>query len=455
MSELSNQIRAEFEGIDENDFPLNIFPQKIKSIAIDLKRYNGYPIEYTLMSIISAVGTAIGNSYRLHVMENWDAKAVFFVLIVGLPASCKSHPMNFAYKPLEKADLKVYARYQEEMKIYNEQSGKGKKDKSEGEVREPMQMPVCKRTILSDITPEVLTRIHSNNKKGVAIKRDEFIGLIKTLDQYNKGQFIESLLTSWSGGPLYTDRCNNPAPSIISHPHINIIGSIQPGVLPEFITESRINNGFIDRCLFVLPCRQEFVQWQIAEPHKLIEGYQSPSERWDIIMQKFVGLEYDQEGDATVLEFSEESRGRLFNWRNDRMNAIPKDTFHGQELGRFSKMSDYTIRLSLVIQLMRWACGACGKSEIDIVSVESAIRLMVWLEGSYTRTIVECEACKLNKNSQTNKLLAILSDEFTTSQAHEVGKTVAMQPRTVDDWLVRQVKDNTIEKIKQGLYKKR
>ena len=361
--------------------------------------------------------------------------------------------MNFAYKPLEDYDMKVYEKFQEELKVFiQEQDARKKSNQKE---LSAFDAPICKRTILSDITPEVLVRIHRNNQKGVAIKVDEFLGMIKSADQYSKGQFLESLLSTWSGCKLKVDRCSNPIPILISNPHINIIGTLQPGVLSEFVTTSRLNNGFIDRCIFVSPLKQEFTSWRIDEPEDTIQNYQKPGDRWGTIVQKLLNMEYDQTGKGVnVLNFTKEARTYLFNWRNDMMNSIPKDVSHARDLGRFTKQADYATRFSLIFQLLRWACGECSNTEVDIVSVKAAISLSEWTELSFLRMMDELTNQKVVPNSQTEKILSELSEEFTTSQALEAGKKARMKERTVNDWLKAQTDFGVIEKVKFGVYRK-
>lgn len=72
---------------------------------------------------------------------------------------------------------------------------------------------------------------------------------------------------------------------MIMNPHINIIGTIQPGILSEFITETRLDSGLIDRFIFVYPQHQEFYMWQLPNPQSQNNNYRKPSERWNDIIQ--------------------------------------------------------------------------------------------------------------------------------------------------------------------------
>lgn len=132
------------------------FPQKIQSLVLDLKRNNGYPIEYTSMALLSAFSTAVGNTYKLEVNDNWKARTVFYFVIVGLPATLKTHPVNFAYAPLEEYDIKMLEKCKQDKKEFEQQINSLKKSKN-SDYTIP-EMPVCKRTILDDVTPEVVAK---------------------------------------------------------------------------------------------------------------------------------------------------------------------------------------------------------------------------------------------------------------------------------------------------------
>ena len=55
---LTNMLRSEVEHISETGFPLDVFPDKIQDIILNLARYENFNIEYTTSIILSAVATA-------------------------------------------------------------------------------------------------------------------------------------------------------------------------------------------------------------------------------------------------------------------------------------------------------------------------------------------------------------------------------------------------------------
>ena len=48
----------------------------------------------------------------------------------------------------------------------------------------------------------------------------------------------------------------------------------------------------------------------------------------------------------------------------------------------YCKLEIYIIRFCLIIQIVRWTCGECGKTYIDLLTVERAIKLTEFLKES-------------------------------------------------------------------------
>ena len=119
---------------------------------------------------------------------------------------------------------------------------------------------------------------------------------------------------------------------------------------------------------------------------------------------------------------------------------------------RIFKSPLITARISLVIQMLRWACGESHKDNVDIDSVKSAIRLTEYFENCYKRIEVFMNSESLTP--QKKDLLDYLSEKFTTSDAIKAGKEVGLSERSVMYTLSELNKANIIRKIKHGEYEK-
>lgn len=58
--ELCNRIRMEAEDIERTGFPLEVLPQAVQSVILDMATYENYKIEFIATAMLSAVSAALG-----------------------------------------------------------------------------------------------------------------------------------------------------------------------------------------------------------------------------------------------------------------------------------------------------------------------------------------------------------------------------------------------------------
>lgn len=59
-------IRMEAEHT-EHRLPLEVFPQTVQSVILDMARYENYKTEFIATAMISAVSAALGGTYRIRI----------------------------------------------------------------------------------------------------------------------------------------------------------------------------------------------------------------------------------------------------------------------------------------------------------------------------------------------------------------------------------------------------
>lgn len=69
--EICNKLRSEASGVATSGIPLDVFPQKMQQMILDLARTENYSIEFTATSLISAMAAAVGNSCYIRIKGNW------------------------------------------------------------------------------------------------------------------------------------------------------------------------------------------------------------------------------------------------------------------------------------------------------------------------------------------------------------------------------------------------
>ena len=147
------------------DFPLGALPMKIQRIVREANDCYGYPVDYLAGAMLVAVGLGIGNTHFARLKGKWDESAILFMALVGRPGACKSHPLNFAIRPFSELDGVATRAYVKACEEYERQRELPIKERSEPH---PV-VPVCKRFLISDATPEAMLLIHSQNLRGICM----------------------------------------------------------------------------------------------------------------------------------------------------------------------------------------------------------------------------------------------------------------------------------------------
>lgn len=440
--ELCNRIRMEAEHINDTDFPLEVFPQTMQSVILDMARYENYKAEFIATAMLSAVSAALGGTYRIRIKGEWQSNAALYIILVGRPGLGKTPPLEAAYRPIRKHDYALFKAYETELEVWKAAGENGKK-------------PVLRRTVVSDFTPESLLLTHSNNPRSVVILVDEIMGMFNSANRYTNGQLIEQLLTAWSGGALDVTRVSSTIPIHIEQPCINIVGTTQTKRVHELLTKGFEDNGLLDRFLFVLPKSWKMSKWTDWDDGG-VDRAALPAARWEQILSKVLALDYDigeEERMPHVLSMDREAKEYFYSWWNrkvERINLIEDDA---EVDSREMKHPAQVARLALLMQVLRYASGEGNLQSVDTASVKAAIRLNGYFEDSYRRirSFVAEDMCE----DPPKVLLSLLPDTFDTKTAIAIGKELQnVSERTVMNYLKELCRSRLLRKSKAGHYEK-
>lgn len=229
-------------------FPVQIFSSTIFTFINEVSEKAMFSKDFMAVSIISAISTILGQKVRLKVNNTWFTSPIFWFSVVGTPGSKKSHPVKFCLKPLKEFDIENKAIYDEQMRNwddYNDMDDFERKEflKKNGKVRKPKYY----QYVVKDATIEALFNVHEINNNGILLYKDELIGLIKGMGQYKNGagEEMEQFLSMFDGDEIKKNRVSKE-PLLIPDTCVNIIGTIQPGVLDKIPRD----NGLMQRFLF-------------------------------------------------------------------------------------------------------------------------------------------------------------------------------------------------------------
>lgn len=247
---------------------------------------------------------------------------------------------------------------------------------------------------------------------------------------------------------------NNPIPIHIEYPCINIIGTIQTKLVHELFKKGYKDNGFLDRMLFVLPKTQKISEW--IDSDEEVNTNTLAAQRWATILDKVQSLEYNcqenEEPKPTILKMDKEAKTYFYDWRNSAIRKVDETPNDQDVKNRVMKQPNIVAKLSLIMQVIRWACGESHLQYVDLESVKRAVRIDEFFEENYSR--IEERVATESLEPQQSDLLDLLPSQFETKQATAAGAQQGMAVRTVMNYLSEMTKAGVIKKVKHGVYHK-
>jgi hypothetical protein len=433
---------------EANPFPVEVFPQAVQDIIQATNQTLNFPVDFIGASMLYAVSVAVGNTHKVEVKRGWLESCVMYLAIVARAGTNKSHPLSFALQPINERDKKTYRQYEQEKQEYDKAVNLSKKEREQQAVEEPKK-PVWQKFLLSDFTPEALAEVHKFNKRGIGVYVDELAGWFKNFNRYNKGSEMEFWLSVWSGKPINIDR-KTGEPVFIPLPFISVAGTIQNGLLNELAKDNRNQNGFIDRILFVVPDNVQKTYWNEEELNEEV------SASWYNIILNLLGLNIILDEtltpSPTVLKFAPEAKRLLMEWQKantDQSNGAEHEAISGI----YSKLEMYAIRLALILEMLRYACGEGNRQAIGTESVTGALKLIEYFKNSAVKVYsIISDASPIDMQPQDKQALyEALPARFTTEEGLRIAESKGVAERTFK----RFIHDKGLFKhVKWGEYEK-
>lgn len=432
-----------------NNFPTEVFPLPVQQIITATNASLSFPVDFIGASLLYAASVAIGNTHRVEVKTGWQEGAVLYLALVGLPGTNKTHPMQFALKPVFAFDKARFQEYEQQRQDYEKALNlfRNNKKRPAGDPEPPK--PVLKQILLRDTTPEALAQVHKFNLRGIGVYSDELAGWFKNFNRYNKGSEMEFWLSGWSGTQISINR-KSSEPLLISQPFISVAGTIQNGVLNELAKDGRTENGFCDRILFAFPDNLQKEPWN---PGQLS---QAVIHNWEAIISKLLGIEIALDNTFSpvpeLIGFSPEAWQLLSDWQRD--NTTECNLADNEAIGGiYAKLEIYAIRLALILEILFWACGQGNRQAISERAVQGALKLVEYFKNSAIKVYGIISNTNPAEQLPTNKrnLLRTLPDCFTTEAALEIAEAQGIPGRTLKRFLTDR---RFFSRLSQGEYEK-
>jgi hypothetical protein len=435
----------------ENNFPFDVFPSPFRELILECNSALNFPVDYMGSAIIAAVSTAVGKSARLKVKKGWSGNASFYIAIVGNAGANKSHPLEMAFNPFQKIDHTELQKFKIEYNEFEVFQSLSTKDKA----KQPKPIkPILLKTVLHNITPEILFQRLSDNDRGCIVVSDELASFWEGINNYSKGDPTGNFLSLWSNMPTSIDRVKHPIPFIIPHQFLNIIGGIQPRVLPKLFTQRKSDNGLLQRFLFAYPTNAEKQPINDIEINEsLILVYND----WINNYRNSNPINIDHESglsNSKTYSWSPEAKKFFYEWHIEHTILVNDngDSLKGEII---SKFDIHFVRLSLVLQIM----FDYRTNRISLQATEGAAKLCSYFLRTALKVLELLQSgdpvIMLPINKQI--LYHALPAKFTTGEAIAIGKEIDNGGKGFDEKAVdRFIKDQSLfVKVKHGHYRKK
>lgn len=433
-----------------SDFPVHVFPVKMQRIILELNTTCAFPIDYTASAMLAAISVAIGNTHRVEIKRNWQESAIVYIAIVGRPGDCKSHPLTFVMRPLVNADWKNNQEFQKKHCEYQQAIAMSRKERISSGLDEFPKEPKRMRYLVSDVTQEGLSAIHSHNPRGLCLWVDELSAWFKNFTRYNTGSEEQFWLSAFNGSTTMSDRKNCQNSIFIKRPFISVVGTIQKRLLTELANGERAANGFIDRILFAMTKSNVKPRWNEDEVRDDLDR------EWERILNRLLSVECvvneDKEPIPTVMRFTPDAKRRLYEWQHENAALCDKE-MSDNVVSLFCKLEIYVLRFCLILRLVRWAVGEDQPrpSDIEDDDVVGAIDLAEYFRSNALSVLTCISEEKLNELHRT--VYEHLTEEFSTADGIRIAERFGMKDHTFKMFLTRNL--NTLfRRIRQGWYQK-
>lgn len=406
------------------EFPIEVFPEKIKKFVQNASYVMDAPPEYFSAGIITVTAFLINSQGFLNIKKNsWAEPAILWMALVGEPGKKKKTPvlmlinriLNTIDKQLEAKYIEELQKYDIEMLKYDVNLKNWKKDGNiDAEPPIAPKKPVRELLYASDTTIEALSENQSKNPHGIGIMRDELSGFIEGFNKYQKGggNDKEYYLSSFSGDEYIVSR-KGVTPFKVK-PYHNIFGGIQPSKVEYLLfNDLKVTDGFTERFLF---CLTDYIKRGKMTNDELDEELKLYLENLMLDIYSY----FTQDG-IKYYELSKEARERLFEILDYLDKETLDDANHELLQSYLEKIKTCIPRFALILHCL------CNHKEqyVSKETIDSAYKIAQYFINCFIK--ITKIAIKIKCNSLEHYTVQWLKlqkkTSITPSQLHLSNKS--------------------------------
>jgi hypothetical protein len=400
-------------------FPIDVFPKSIQEFISEMNLSLNYNIDFLSVAFLFTFATLNGNRSKLKVKNGWMAPTIFWSIAVGEPGTMKTHPLSTVIGALQGIDRTNKKRYDQDLDVWetNMEDQKTQKQKATAS-KEPK--PVFRQILINDYTLEALHEVHNFNPNGIGLYRDEIVGFLHDMNKYRRGSDEQFWLESFNNKSYIINRVSK-RPLLIDNININIVGSIQPDVLMNVISDSG-NNGLVDRFLFTIAETE-------IKPMTLVEMSEDWLEWWKIQVSEIYEMILAMP-ENYVYHMSDAAKDYFVTLDKKMVDFQLSEDEPASIKNYVSKMKTYIPRFALLTYLIDGWFGELSSQTVDLIHMQKAERIAeyfinsaryVLTENSYKKEIRSVNA-SLNGKTNSEKIQILSTKGYKNKDiAKELG----------------------------------
>lgn len=320
-------------------FPFDALPEWLQDVVSECAQSYGTPPEVWAMAFLSGISAAAGKRFKL-INRNYANYPQIWLMVVGASGTGKSDPFRIAFEPLKQCDDDAYLVYRESVKEWEACDKQGEK-------------PRWEQLLINDTTPEALYAALQYAENGLTLYRDELSGFFDDIGRYNRSGEIGHYLSIFSNDTFSVNR-KNDEPLLIRKPLLNIVGTVQPGVLEGIFSKNNAEtSGFMQRFLFLFPEFPERGYNPDPINPNILKNYHN-------LVQSILSV--TDTGETRLSSDAEECYAEYF--RQCEKKRVKSDDFWASV---YSKAEIQALRLALLVKIARLPEVPTPDVEIDDV----------------------------------------------------------------------------------------
>ena len=362
-----------------------VVSSELADLVVSAAEAKSAPTDYVFAGLLVAASSLIGNARWASPWAGWSEPPVLWAALIGKPSMNKSPGLDAMLEPLKQVESKLrmemrktVAEWERAAEIakfvenaWKEEAREAAKSGSpidpKPEGADPGPKPDLPRLAVSDATIEKLACVLQTQPKGTLLLRDEFAGWLTGMTRYAGGGSDRPFWLEAYGGRPYTVERMGRAPVSVEHLAIAVVGSIQPDRLKTLLLRSD-DDGLLGRIMPIWPepapigrPKRHYADSALRAIFERLLSLEMVTDEMGLPQPKIVG--FTEEAQRAVDEFWHKVR----KWETDADGLL---------LSFLGKLPGLTIRLSLVLTMLEWACGPEEEPRVITASIYTKATLL-------------------------------------------------------------------------------